>query len=169
VRTGFIVVDALLAGDGAGFVTALEHLALPVCCLSLYPAAQVCAVLQARLRERRLQTLITSLRARGLGPARIWLGHVLRIVSAPVITAVGSNFGSLLGGAVLTETVFSWPGIGRYLAAAVIERDLYVVQNVLLMVILLAVLAIVASDFVAWLVNPVAMRESAGRGEEGSR
>lgn len=159
-RTGFLLLDATLAGDGEGLLSAVNHLVLPALCLSLFPAAQVCGVLQARLQDRRLQTLLISLRARGLGPVRIWLRHLLWVVSAPVITVIGSNFGTLLGGAVLTETVFSWPGIGRYLVGAVIDRDLYVVQNVLLLVILLVVAVVFLTDFVAYLVNPVAVRDS---------
>ena len=163
MRTGLLTLDALLAGDLAASGTALLHLALPAACLSLYPAAQVCAVLLARLQDPRLRTLITSLRARGLHPARIALRHIAPVVSAPVITAIGSNFGALLGGAVLTETVFSWPGIGRYLVDAVINRDLYVVQNVLLFVLMLVVVVVLAADFLARLANPAGLRH----GEDG--
>lgn len=170
-RTGFATIDAVLALDGAALLSALHHLALPALCLSLYPAAQVCAVLQARLQDPRLRTLQTALRARGFGPARIWLRHLLRVVSAPVVTAVGSSFGTLLGGAVLTETVFSWPGIGRYLVGAVIDRDLYAVQNVLLLVVLLVVAVIFAADLLAHGINPQAWRgeRSGSAGAEDDR
>ncbi|MGH8021704.1 MAG: ABC transporter permease [Opitutaceae bacterium] len=157
-RTGFGSIDALLAGDTQAFLSALNHLALPALCLSLYPAAQVCAVLQSRLQDQRLKTLQISLRARGLAPGRIWSRHLLKVVSAPVVTAVGSSFGALLGGAVLTETVFSWPGIGRYLVGAVLDRDLYVVQNVLLLVVLLVVAVVFTADFLARVINPAAGR-----------
>lgn len=163
VRTGWMTVDAMLAGDPGALVDALRHLALPSLCLCLYPAAQISSVLRARLRDPKLVTLITSLRARGLGSFRIWLGHVARVTSAPVITAMGSNFGALLGGAVLTEMAFSWPGIGRYLVDAVINRDLYVVQNVLLFVLLLVIAVVFAADVLARLVNPTAT----GHGRQG--
>ncbi len=166
-RTGFVLVDALLAGDGRALLSALQHLALPAACLALHPAAQVCAVLQARLQDRGLRTLLTALRARGLGPGRIWLRHVSRVVSAPVITVVGSGFGALLGGAVLTETVFSWPGIGRYLVGAVLDRDLYVVHNVLLFVVLLVVTVVFLADLLARLVNPVALQAERRDGGSG--
>jgi ABC-type dipeptide/oligopeptide/nickel transport system permease component len=165
-RTGLLTVDALLAGDLAACGTALRHLALPALCLSLYPAAQVCAVLLARLQDPKLRTLITSLRARGLHPARIALRHIAPVVSAPVITAIGSNFGALLGGAVLTETVFSWPGLGRYLVDAVINRDLYAVQNVLLFVLMLVVVVVLVTDLLARLVNPAGLGRAAD-GKEG--
>jgi len=166
-HTGLLTVDALLAGDFAALGSALRHLVLPATCLSLYPAAQVCAVLLARLQDPKLRTLITSLRARGLHPVRIGLRHIAPVVSAPVITVIGSSFGALLGGAVLTETVFSWPGIGRYLVDAVINRDLYVVQNVLLFVLMLVVVVVIATDFVARLVNPAGLR-SAADSEDGA-
>jgi ABC-type dipeptide/oligopeptide/nickel transport system permease component len=161
-RTGLLVIDAILAGDGRALLMALHHLALPVACLALYPAAQVCGVLQARLQEQRLRTLVTALEARGFGPARIWLRHVARVASAPVVAVVGSNFGMLLGGAVLVETVFSWPGLGRFLVEAVLARDVFVVENVLLLVVLLVVAVVFAADTVAWLLHP-----AAARGEEG--
>lgn len=165
--TGLLTVDALLAGDLAACGTALRHLALPALCLSLYPAAQVCAVLLARLQDPKLRTLITALRARGLHPARIALRHIAPVVSAPVITAIGSNFGALLGGAVLTETVFSWPGLGRYLVDAVINRDLYAVQNVLLFVLMLVVVVVLATDLIARLANPADLGRAASEKEGG--
>lgn len=160
--TGFLTIDTLLEGDLIKFGAAVNYLALPAFCLSFYPAAQVCSVLRARLQDPKLNTLVAALRARGIGPVRIWVRHVLKVVSAPVITVIGTNFGALLGGAVLTETVFSWPGIGRYLVTAVLDRDLYVVQNVLLLVILLVVIVVFLTDFLAVLINPVATRDSEG-------
>lgn len=159
VRTGFLTVDAVLAGDAAALQTAVAHLALPALCLSLYPAAQVCGVLLGRFHDPKLRTLVTSLRARGFGPLRIWTRHLARVMSAPLITVVGSNFGALLGGAVLTETVFSWPGIGRYLVDAVINRDIYVVEHVLVFVLMLVVFVVLAADVLAQWVNPVAARD----------
>lgn len=164
-RTGLLTVDSILAGNVDALGTALLHLALPSLCLSLYPAAQVCAVLQARLQDQRLRTLVTSLRARGFGPVRIWYGHVLRIVAAPVITVIGSSFGALLGGAVLTETVFSWPGIGRHLVNSLLGRDVFVIENVLLFVILMVVVVVFLADLASYLVNPLATRGSST--EEG--
>lgn len=156
--TGLLTLDALLTGEFRALGSALRHLALPAMCLSLFQAAYVCSVLQARLQDARLKTLVLSLRARGLGPARIWLRHVLKVVSAPVLAVIGTNFGGLLGGAVLTETVFSWPGVGRYLVSAVIERDVFVVENVVLLVVLLVVVVVFAADLIARVINPVAVR-----------
>jgi ABC-type dipeptide/oligopeptide/nickel transport system permease component len=156
--TGFLTLDALWAGRPDQLAVALRHLALPTLCLALYPAAQVCAVLQARLRDPQVQALVLALRARGFGPARVWLRHVLRLASAPVLAVTGTTAGTLLGGAVLTETVFSWPGLGRYLVAAVLDRDLYVVQNVLLLVILGILAVVTLAELAAHWLNPQGMR-----------
>lgn len=157
--TGFYLLDTLLAGDLGGFWIAAHNLVLPSVCLSLYPAAAVCSVLQARLQDPKVGAMLLSLRARGFGPARVWTRHVLRLVSAPVVTVIGTNFGGLLGGAVLTETVFSWPGIGRYLVGAVLDRDLYIVQNVLLLVIVLVLAVVFVADLVAVKLNPAGLKE----------
>jgi len=107
-----------------------------------------------------LHTLLRALRAKGLSESRIWLIHILRLLGAAVITVVGTNFGALLGGAVLTESVFSWPGMGRYLVEAVLNRDLFVVENGLLLIILLAYLIISTADLLAFLSNPTVRRHS---------
>jgi ABC-type dipeptide/oligopeptide/nickel transport system permease component len=79
---------------------------------------------------------------------------LLPAVSAPVVAVIGSNFGMLLGGAVLTETVFSRPGVGRHLVGAIIDRDVQVVENELLLVILLVVAVVFLADLAAWIINP---------------
>lgn len=158
-RSGFLLLDSLFAGRPAAFWSALQHLALPAICLSLYPAAQVCATLRARLRERRVQWLLTGLRARGLAPGRIWLVHMLKLLAGPVVTIIGTTFGVLLGGAVLTETVFSWPGMGRYLVSAVLDRDIYVIQNALLLVVFGVLLVVQVSDLLAVWVKPSRRRD----------
>lgn len=156
--SGFLVIDSLLTGRPAVLGEALRHLFLPALCLSLFPAAQVCATLRARLRDPRVGWLLTGLRSRGLAPGRIWLIHVLKLLAGPVVTILGTTFGVLLGGAVLTETVFSWPGMGRYLVGAVLDRDIYVIQNALLLVVFLVLAVVQISDTVAAWVNPASLQ-----------
>jgi ABC-type dipeptide/oligopeptide/nickel transport system permease component len=156
--TGFLLMDSLLSGRPALFGEAVRHLILPSLCLSLYPAAQVCATLRARLRDPRVGWLLAGLRARGLSVSRIWLVHILKLLAAPVVTIVGTTFGVLLGGAVLTETIFSWPGMGRYLVGAVLDRDIYVIQNALLLVVFLVLAVVQVSDMVAVWLNPAALQ-----------
>lgn len=157
-RTGFLVIDSLIAGRFDAFASAARHLLLPTLTLALYPAALVSGVLHARLHDPRIQALLRALRARGLNPVAIWLKHILKLLGAPLVTVVGTNFGALLGGAVLTETVFSWPGVGRFLVEAVLNRDLFAIENGLLLVVLLAVAAVALSDILAYLVNPAGRR-----------
>jgi len=160
--TGFLLIDTLLAGRPGLFLVALEHLFLPALTLAFYPAALAAGILHGRLREPRLRVLLVGLRARGLGRRRIWLGHVLRLLGAPLVVALGSNFGILIGGAVLTETVFTWPGMGSYLVQGVLERDPFVVKHALLLVILLVFAVIYVSDLLALAVNPTARKEAGG-------
>jgi len=152
--SGFLLLDAALAGDPAAWTTALRHLVLPVITLALYPAALVAGTLEARLRDPRIEQLLVALRSRGFGPVRVWGGHILRLLGAPLVTVLGTNFGALMGGAVLTETVFAWPGMGRFLVEGVINRDVFVIQNGLLLVVLLAALAVTVSDIVARTLDP---------------
>lgn len=150
--TGFLIWDALAAGRLDQAWGALRHLLLPGMALALYPAALVAGTLEARLADPRLEVLLRALRARGFSPWRIWGWHLPRLLGAPVVTVLGTNFGGLLGGAVMTETVFSWPGLGRYLVQAVLGRDVFVIENGLLAVVLLALLVTAAADLLAaWL------------------
>ena len=147
--TGFFLLDSILAGDPEAFWITLRHLALPVLTLGLYPAAVVAGTLEARLGESYIQRLVTALKARGFSAFRIWGRHILRLVSGPVVTVIGTQAGALLGGAVLTETVYSWPGMGRFLVDGVLNRDLFVIQHGLLLVVVMAVLAITVFDYLA--------------------
>jgi ABC-type dipeptide/oligopeptide/nickel transport system permease component len=147
--TGFFLFDSLLAGDLEAFWISLRHLFLPVMTLGLYPAAVVAGTLEARLGESYLQRLVTALKARGFSSVRIWGRHVLRLVSGPVVTVIGTQAGALLGGAVLTETVYSWPGMGRFLVDGVLNRDLFVIQHGLLLVVVLALIVVTCSDYLA--------------------
>jgi len=147
--TGFLLLDSLLAGDFRAFRIALHHLALPVLTLGLYPAAVVAGTLEARLGEPSVERLVTALESRGYSPLRVWLRHVLRLVSGPVVTVIGTQAGALLGGAVLTETVYAWPGMGRFLVDGVLNRDVFVIQHGLLLVVVLALVIVTLSDLLA--------------------
>ena len=147
--TGFLLLDSLLAGDARAFGIAMRHLILPVLTLGLYPAAVVAGTLEARLSESYIQRLVTALQSRGYSAPRIWGRHVLRLLSGPVVTVVGTQVGALLGGAVLTETVYSWPGMGRFLVDGVLNRDIFVIQHGLLLVVVMALVVITFSDLLA--------------------
>ncbi|HKJ91054.1 MAG TPA: ABC transporter permease, partial [Oceanipulchritudo sp.] len=147
--TGFLLVDSLWALDPEAFGIALRHLALPVFTLALYPAAVVAGTLEARLGEGHVERLVIALKARGLSAPRIWGRHVLRLFSGPLVTVIGTQAGALLGGAVLTETVYSWPGMGRFLVEGVLNRDIFVIQHGLLLIVVGALAVVSLADFLA--------------------
>ncbi|MDQ8187388.1 ABC transporter permease [Pelagicoccus sp. SDUM812002] len=153
-RSGFLFLDTVFSGDLASLGIAFKHLALPAVCLSVFPAASVASVTYARLQEPELQAFIVALRSRGYGTARILWRHLLRVSAGTTITVVGTSFGALLGGAFLTETVFSWPGIGRYLVTAILERDVFVAQNILTFLVLLVIFVAFVSDLIVFQLNP---------------
>lgn len=152
--TGLLLIDALLSGDFAALGQAFRHLVLPAICLSVFPAASVASVTYGRLREPELQAFIVALRSRGYSTARILWKHLLRISAGPTLTVIGTSFGALLGGAFLTETVFSWPGIGRHLVGAILARDVFVTQNLLMFLVLLTILVAFISDVIVSQLDP---------------
>ena len=152
--TGFLILDVILTGRFYLLGTVLRHLFLPAFCLSFYPAAVVINVIHPRLQDPVTRNLIVALKARGFGPIRLWLKHLLKLAGAPLITALGTNFGALLGGAVLTETVFSWPGIGSFPVGAILEKDLFVIENGFLFIIILVFAVVSVADTVATAMDP---------------
>ncbi|MCB1120578.1 MAG: ABC transporter permease [Verrucomicrobiae bacterium] len=157
--TGFLILDVLLTGRFELLGTVVRHLFLPSLCLSFYPAAVVINVIHPRLQDPVTRNLIVALKARGFGPIRLWLKHLLKLAGAPLITALGTNFGALLGGAVLTETVFSWPGLGSFLVGAILEKDLFVIENGFLFIILLVFTVVSVADVIANAMDPTLRKE----------
>ncbi len=121
--TGFTLVDTLLAGDMERFASALRHTILPALVLGWFIMGIVSRTMRAALLEVLAADYVRTARAKGLGEAVVVGGHALRNALIPVVTVTGLNFASLLSGAVLTETVFAWPGIGRYAVTAAVRLD----------------------------------------------
>jgi peptide/nickel transport system permease protein len=121
--TGFTLVDSLIAGDGERFASALRHTILPALVLGWFIMGIVSRTMRAALLEVLAADYVRTARAKGLGEAVVVGGHALRNALIPVVTVTGLNFASLLSGAVLTETVFAWPGIGRYAVTAAVRLD----------------------------------------------
>ena len=154
-RTGFMLVDSLLAGEpGAfgAFSSALSHLLLPALVLGTVPMATIARMTRSSLLEVLREDFMRSARARGLSPLRVVVVHGLRNALIPVITVVGLSTGALLGGAVLTETIFSWPGMGKWLVDSIARRDYPVVQAG----ILISALTFIAANLVVDLLYGVA-------------
>ena len=127
-RTGFMLIDSFLSGEAGAFTSSLRHLLLPALVLGTVPMAVIARMTRSSLLEVLREDYMRSARARGLSPLRVVVVHGLRNALIPVITVVGLQIGALLGGAVLTETIFSWPGIGKWLIDSIGRRDYPVVQ-----------------------------------------
>ncbi len=156
--SGFMLVDSLLAdlrGDESGaFVSACLHLVLPALVLVTIPMAVVARMTRSALLEVLREDYLRTARAKGLSPARVVLHHGLRNALIPVVTVLGLQVGSLLGGAVLTETIFSWPGIGKWLIDAIARRDYPVVQAGILVSALVFIGVNLVVDLLYGVLNP---------------
>lgn len=152
--TGFMLIDTLLSDERGAFLDALRHLILPAIVLGTIPLAVIARMTRSAMLEVLREDYIRAARARGLSPARLVFVHALRNALVPVLTVFGLQVGSLLSGAVLTETLFSWPGIGKWLIEAIGARDYPVVQNGILLIAALVVLVNVVVDILYGLANP---------------
>jgi peptide/nickel transport system permease protein len=134
LRTGFLLVDSVLAGDSEALRNALGHLVLPALTLGLFSTAVIARMTRSAMLEVLYQDYIRTARAKGLPEARVVALHALKNAMIPTLTIIGISFGSLLSGAVLTETIFAWPGLGRYATASAISLDFPAVMGVTLVV-----------------------------------
>lgn len=152
VRTGLLTVDALLAGDLKAWGNALKHLVLPALTLGTVPMAIISRMTRSSLLEVLGQDYIRTARAKGLPWRMILFKHALRNALIPVVTVIGLEFGYLLGGAVLTESIFSWPGIGRWIVRSVEARDLPAVQGgVLFVAVIFMTVTLLVDLLYAWI------------------
>ena len=156
--TGFMLIDSALAswrGEEPGaFTSALLHLALPATVLGTIPMAVIARMTRSAMLEVLREDYMRTARAKGLSPVRVVLHHGLRNALIPVLTVLGLQVGGLLGGAVLTETIFSWPGIGRWLIDAIARRDYPVVQAGILVSALIFIGVNLVVDVLYSVVNP---------------
>ena len=127
--TGFYVLDALLQLDMKALKDVLEHLILPAVTLSTIPLAIIARITRGAMLEVLSQDYIRTARAKGLLERWVIFKHALKNALLPVVTIIGLQFGALLGGAILTETIFSWPGIGLWIYEGILARDYPVVQG----------------------------------------
>lgn len=127
--TGLYLLDALLSGNGAAFQSALRHIFLPGLALASYSTAIIARMTRSTMLEVVRQDYIRTARAKGLAEKKVIYKHALRNAMIPVATVIGLQMGALLGGAVLTETVFSWPGLGSRVVEAIMASDYPMVQG----------------------------------------
>ncbi|ESA32175.1 peptide abc transporter permease [Leptolyngbya sp. Heron Island J] len=138
--TGFFIFDALVQGNFAALKNILAHLLLPAITLSTIPLAILARITRSAMLEVLSQDYIRTARAKGLLELFVIGKHALKNAMLPVVTIVGLEFGTLLGGAILTETIFSWPGIGKWIYEGILQRDYPVVQGGVVFVALVFVL-----------------------------
>lgn len=152
--TGFLTVDSLLAGNWTTFTTALRHLTLPAIAMSLSPLATIMRMMRSSTIEVMQQDYVTTARALGLPSTKIVTKYIARNAVSATLTVIGLYFGWLLGGTVLVETVFDWPGLGLYATKAIISQDMMPVIGVALVIGLLFVVANLVIDVLYGVINP---------------
>ena len=126
--TGFLMLDSLLTGNFAGFVASLRHILMPAICLGVISAAGLARLTRSTMLEVIRQDYIRTARSKGLKEKTVILKHALKNASIPLVTSLGMQIGGIVGGAVLTETIFSWPGVGTYMVIGINQSDYSVVQ-----------------------------------------
>ncbi|WP_026479977.1 ABC transporter permease subunit [Ahrensia sp. 13_GOM-1096m] len=152
--TGFMLVDSFLSGQKGAFSSALSHLILPTIVLGTIPLAVIARQTRSAMLEVLNEDYVRTARAKGLSAARVVGVHALRNAMIPVITTIGLQVGVLMAGAILTETIFSWPGIGKWLIDSISRRDYPSVQGGLLMIAVIIMFVNLVVDLLYGLINP---------------
>jgi peptide/nickel transport system permease protein len=152
--TGLVILDSLLKGDLALFTNSLKHLILPAFTLATIPMAIIARMTRSSMLEVLSKDYIRTARAKGLAYRTVIIRHALKNAFLPVVTVIGLNFGLLLGGAVLTETIFSWPGLGRYVVDSLLARDYPAVQGCILLFAVIMVVVNLAVDVIYFYLDP---------------
>ena len=152
--TGFMLVDSLIAGDKGAFRSALSHLVLPAIALGTIPLAVIARMTRSSMLEVLREDYVRTARAKGAGRFRVIGIHALRNALIPVVTTIGLQVGTLLAGAILTETIFAWPGIGKWLVEAIHRRDYPAVQGGILMTATIIIGVNLLVDLLYGVINP---------------
>jgi dipeptide transport system permease protein len=152
--TGFMVIDAWLSGQAGAVKDALHHLVLPGIVLGTIPLAVIARMTRSSMLEVLSEDYVRTARAKGLPAWRVIGLHALRNAMIPVITVIGLQVGALMAGAVLTETIFSWPGVGKWLIESIGRRDYPALQGGVMLISTLVILVNLAVDLTYGLINP---------------
>ncbi len=152
--TGFLLIDTLLAGDIDAFRSALSHLILPTIVLGTVPLAVIARMTRSAMLEVLGEDYIRTARAKGLSRFRVVAIHALRNASIPIVTVIGLQIGVLFTGAILTETIFSWPGVGKWLIEGIGRRDYPVLQGGTLLIGAIIMSVNLLVDLTYGLINP---------------
>ncbi len=152
--TGFMLIDTLLSDEEGAFVSAVRHLILPSIVLGTIPLAVIARMTRSAMLEVLSEDYVRTARAKGVSPLRVIAVHALRNALIPVITVIGLQVGVLLAGAILTETIFAWPGIGKWLIESIGRRDYPSVQGGVLLVATTVITVNLIVDLLYGLINP---------------
>lgn len=152
--TGFMLIDSLLSGQKGAFTSAVSHLILPSIVLATIPLAVIARQTRSAMLEVLGEDYVRTAKAKGLSTRRVVGVHALRNAMIPVITVIGLMVGTLLAGAILTETIFSWPGIGKWMVDSIFRRDYPVVQSGLLLIAVVVMIVNLLVDMTYGLINP---------------
>jgi len=152
--TGFMLIDSLLSGQKGAFASAASHLILPTIVLATIPLAVIARQTRSAMLEVLGEDYVRTARAKGLPVRRVIGLHALRNAMIPVITTIGLQVGVLMAGAILTETIFSWPGIGKWMLDSISRRDYPVVQSGLLIIAFIIMIVNLVVDLLYGLINP---------------
>ena len=152
--TGFMLIDSLLSDEPGAFRSALSHLILPAIVLGTVPLAVIARQTRSAMLEVLGEDYVRTARAKGLPPSRVIGLHALRNALIPVVTVVGLLIGTLFGGAILTETIFAWPGVGKWLVDSISRRDYPSVQGGIVLIATIVMLVNLGVDLLYGLINP---------------
>ncbi|MFL5333700.1 MAG: ABC transporter permease subunit [Geminicoccaceae bacterium] len=153
-RTGFMLIDSLLSDEKGAFRSALSHLVLPAIVLGTVPLAVIARQTRSAMLEVLGEDYVRTARAKGLPPGRVIGLHALRNALIPVVTVIGLLIGTLFGGAILTETIFAWPGVGKWLVDSISRRDYPSVQGGVVLIASIVMLVNLGVDLLYGLINP---------------
>ncbi len=152
--TGFLLIDSFFSDEKGAFTSAVRHLILPAIVLGTIPLAVIARQTRSAMLEVLGEDYVRTAQAKGLAPARVVGIHALRNALIPVVTVIGLQVGALLAGAILTETIFAWPGIGKWMVDSIFRRDYQVVQGGLLLVAGVIMVVNLLVDLTYGIVNP---------------
>ena len=152
--TGFMTDRLAALRQMGAFRSALSHLILPTIVLGTIPLAVIARQTRSAMLEVLGEDYVRTARAKGLSPRRVIGVHALRNALIPVVTTIGLQVGALLAGAILTETIFSWPGIGKWMVDSIFKRDYVVVQAGLLLIALIVMAVNLIVDVLYAVINP---------------
>jgi dipeptide transport system permease protein len=152
--TGFMLIDAWLSGQAGAEWDAIQHLILPTIVLGTIPLAVIARITRSSMLEVLSEDYVRTARAKGMSPMRVIGLHALRNALIPVVTAIGLQVGGLLAGAVLTETIFSWPGIGKWLIESINQRDYPSLQGGIMLISSFVIIVNLLVDLLYGAINP---------------